>query len=163
MAEDSKPAVGADDILPMQKTSSTALIAGGVGAAVVVGLLIFALSGGESAPAKVESSEKAAIAQQGLTKAELEERQAHLKKTQQALMEAAVDEAEAGKKAAAAAPAPTDATERDATVRSVDAEPKRSGPAPTASKPPAQKKPGNSKKSMDGLDALGADIASALK
>jgi len=160
MANDSKPALGAEDVLPMKKTSSTALIVGGVGAVVVVGLLVFALSGGESAPAKVEATARAADAQQGMTKAEIEERQAHLKKTQAALAAAAADEEQAA--APTPAPAPEPASEP------APAEPARTTTASKSSKPapapaPAKKSGAASKKSMEGLDALGDDIASALK
>jgi hypothetical protein len=155
MANDSKPAVGADDILPMKKASSTALMVGGVGAIVVVGLLVFALSGGEPAPAKkIQATERAADAQQGMTKAELEERQAHLKKTQQALVAAAADEADPEPK-----PAPAAAPAQAAPEQSAPA----SKPAKTPSSAPAKKSGAASKKSMEGLDALGEDIASALK
>jgi hypothetical protein len=158
MANDSKPAVGADDILPMKKTSSTALIVGGVGAVVVVGLLVFALSGGESAPAKVQATEQAADAKQGMTKAELEERQAHLKKTQEALVAAAADEAESK---AAAAPAPMPPPEAEPAEPAKPATASKSSKTPSPA--PAKKSGAASKKSMEGLDALGDDIASALK
>ena len=161
MANDSKQAVGAEDVLPMKKTSSTALIVGGVGGVVVVALLVFALSGGESAPAKVqakvEATEQAADAKQGMTKAELEERQAHLKKTQEALVAAAADEAKS-EKAAEPAPEPEaapDEPEKPATASKSS--------KTTNSTPPAKKSGTASKKSMEGLDALGDDIASALK
>jgi len=159
MADDSKAAVGADDALPMQKTGPAVKIAAGVGGAVVVGLvLFFALSGGTSSATTVSESEKAVTKTQGMTKAELEERQAHLKKTQAALIAAAQDEAAAEQQAA---PPPPQAEPEPEQGASSPAAPTQRAPAPTAKAP--AKKPANSKKSMDGLDALGADITSALK
>jgi hypothetical protein len=116
---------------------------------VILGL-IFGMSGDdkETQKAKAESTQKEADDAQGMTKAELEERQAHLLRTQAALIAADAEETEEAKKqqatqqqkAAAAAPAPA---------------PKgASGPSPK----PAAKKP-----AAGSLDGLGDDIMSGLK
>ncbi len=152
MAQDTKEAVGAEDALPIQKTSPVAKVAAGVGAAVILGLVFFALSGGDDGgQAEVSKTEEAADAKKGMSKAEIAERQAHLKKTQAALLAAAADDAEEEKqkkaeqqrKQAAAAPSPS--------------------PSRSSGSPKPAKKPVNTKKSIDSLDALGADIASALQ
>ena len=155
MAEESKEAVGAEDALPMQKTSPTALIAAAVGGVVILGLVVFALTGGDNKSekaAKVEATEQAADDKAGMTKAELEERQAHLKKTQAALIAAAADDAEEDKEKKAA--------EQKKQAAAAPASSPASAPSPS---PKPAKKPANTKKSMDGLDALGADITNALQ
>src|SRR5690606_2687621 len=116
-----------------------------------------AMSGGgddpEEAKAKADETEKAADAAQGMTKAEAEERAAHLKKTQAALMAAAQEEQaeESGKQAA------EDARKAEAESQAQASAPKPSGSG-SAPKPAV-----NKKKTMDGLDGLGDDITSALK
>ena len=144
MADDGNP----EDALPIKKTSNTAYIAGGVGLVVVLGL-VFGMGGGdeEDAKAKAEQTEKAADESQGMTKAEAQERAAHLKKTQAALIAAAADDqAEEQKKNAAEA---AQAEEKQAAAKP------KSGPAP---KPRV-----NTKKTMNSLDGLGADITAGLK
>ena len=149
MASESKQSVPAEDALPIQKTSPTAKIAAAVGVAIIAGLVVFAVSGGEDEEETVAAANKSADAQTGMTKAELEERQAHLKKTQAALLAAAADEAEEDKKAKPAAQPQQNPSPSQPTAQ-------RPAPKPA-------KKPVNTKKSIDSLDALGADIASALK
>jgi menaquinone-dependent protoporphyrinogen IX oxidase len=121
------------------------------------GLVLFATSGGDpkASAEKVVQSNKEAGAKQGMTKAELEEQQAHLKRTQAALIAAAAEEQEEEQKNAQKEAAHRQA--QQAAQESAAAAPKKaaSGPAP--------KKPVNTKKKMDGLDALGADITSALE
>lgn len=166
MAEEVKSSLG-EDALPMQKAGSGMLIAGGLGVVVIGGLIAFALSGGEPAPAEVKATEKAASESQGMTKVELEERQAHLKKTQAALIAAAEADAKAGKKASPTPQAaPVDEDVEPAPRNSATAKSSTTAKSTTTTQTPAKtaaKKPANSKKSLDGLDALGADITSALK
>jgi hypothetical protein len=141
----------AEDTIPIKKTSSTAYIVGGAGVIVVLGL-VFGLSGGDDdAKAKAESTEKAADKAQGMTKAELEERQEHIKRTQAALIAAAAEEEEEAKEKKAAEEK-KQAEEAEATAA---ASPQPSGGS--------AKKPADKKKTMDSLDGLGTDITSALK
>ncbi len=144
-----------EDALPIQKTGKAVYIAGGVGLLVVLGLLFG--SGGddeEASRAKLESSEKAAS--KGLTKAELEERKAHLKRTQAAFIAAAADEAEEarrnqnGSKKRAPSAAPAHRAKTGGTTA------KRGG-SPKKKSAPRKKAPASN--SLD----FGADIASALE
>lgn len=149
------PSVPAEDTIPIKKTSSTAYIVGGAGVLVVLGL-VFGLSGGDDADeqkAKAASTEKAADKAQGMTKAELEERQEHLKRTQAALIAAAAEEEADAKDQQAAEQKKKD--EQAAATAAADPAPKPAGSAP--------KKPVNNKKTIDSLDGLGSDITSALE
>lgn len=146
------------DALPVNKTGSSVLIFGGVGVVALLAL-VFALSGGDDEAKKqsAAASEKAADAPQGMTKAELAERQEHLKRTQAALIAAANEEAEDEQKKS-----------QETAAKQPDAQAGASpGPAPaksTAAKAPAPKaSPKNTKKSIDSLDSFGSDITSALK
>lgn len=154
MAQDnqSRPAsLPPEDALPIKKTNPVAYVVGGVAVLVVLGLVI-GMSGGddEEQKAKAESSEKSADAAQGMTKAELEERQAHILKTQAALAAAGAEE------------------ERDAAQKNAEAQKKQeqataaTAPADKPAGAPA-KKPVDKKKTMNSLDGLGSDITSALK
>lgn len=149
MAEASNP----EDVLPIKKTSNAVYIGGGVGALAIVGLVV-ALSSGEGGTKSEKAAEtvKAASATQGMTKAELEERAAHIKKTQAALLAAEQEEnVEAAQKKAA-----DDAKQAEAQSEAQASAPK---PASGAAPKPAVDK----KKTMNSLDGLGADITSALK
>ncbi len=140
-----------EDALPIKKTSSAVYIGAGIGAVAIIGLIVAMSGGDDSAKATAEESEKAANAAQGMTKAEAEERAAHLKKTQAALMAAAQEEQaeEAQKKAAEDAKKAEEESKAQASAKPA------SGSAP---KPAV-----NKKKTMNSLDGLGADITSALK
>lgn len=150
MAEEGNP----EDVLPIKKTSNAVYIGGGVGAVVILGLIVGLSGGGDEAKSeKADATEKAANAAQGMTKAELEERAAHIQKTQAALLAAEKEEnAEAVQKKAA-----EDAKQADAEKQAQAAAPKpaASGAAP---KPAV-----NKQKTISSLDGLGADITSALK
>ncbi len=158
-AKKNSSAADADDLsdaLPVNKAGSGVYIAAGVGALAVLGL-IFSLMGGDDSEKKsnAAASEKAADEAQGMTKAELEERQAHLKRTQAAMIAAANEEAEdSAKKAQAEA-----AKEQE---RQAAAAPPSSAQSPSAGKAP-KPAPKNTKKTVDSLDAFGSDITSALK
>lgn len=145
-----------EDALPIKKTSSAVYIGAGVGAVVIIGLVV-ALSGGEEAKNdKAVATEKAADAAQGMTKAELEERAAHIKKTQAALYAAEQEEnAEAAQQKAAE---DSKKAEAESQAQAAAPQPAASGGAP---KPAASNV--NKKKTMSSLDGLGADITSALK
>lgn len=147
-----------EDVLPIKKTSSAVYIGGGIGAVVIVGLII-ALSGGdEQSRDEAAQTEKAADAAQGMSKAEVEERVAHMKKTQAALAAAEQEEGAEAAQQKAANDAKKAEAQDDAQAdapKSASAKPKSGGAAP---KPAVDKK-----KTIDGLDGLGADIADALK
>ncbi len=133
----------------------------------VGGLLVFAMKEdkAEAREQQATQTEQAANAQvsQGMTKAELEERQEHLKRTQAALIAAAEEEeAEAKTKASAQQAAREDA--EDPKSSSPGTKSTGSGKSTASKAPPKpQPKPVDNKKSLDGLDALGADITSALE
>lgn len=152
MAEEGNP----EDVLPIKKTSNAVYIGGGVGAVVILGLIVGLSGGGDEAKSeKAEATEKAADAAQGMTKAELEERAAHIKKTQAALLAAEQEEnVEAAQKKAA------DDVKRAETESQAQA---AAAPAPAPSGGTAPKPAVNKKKTMSSLDGLGADITSALK
>lgn len=153
MVEKTKEAA-AEDALPMQKAGVGTFVVAGAAIVVLGGLAVYSMSGGTAEANKEEATQASQAAEeaQGMTKAELEERQAHLKRTQLALIAAAAEEEAEGRKekkqAAAAAPAAPAPAARSAS---------------TARPAPAPKPVVNKKKSLDGLDALGADITSALK
>lgn len=154
MAEAKNGGGGAGDALPMKKASPMAFLGAGAGVLVIGGLVAFAM-GGENKSERVEkaaATEKAADKAQGMTKAEFEEQQAHLKRTQAAIVAAEAEEQ-----------ATTRAAQQAAAARQAEAEAEAADkrPAPKASSAP--KKSGNPSKSMEGLDALGDDITSALK
>lgn len=151
MAEEGNP----EDVLPIKKTSNAVYIGGGVGAVVILGLIVGLSGGGDEAKSeKAEATEKAADVAQGMTKAELEERAAHIKKTQAALLAAEQEEnVEAAQKKAA------DDVKRAETESQAQA----AAPAPAPSGGAAPKPAVNKKKTMSSLDGLGADITSALK
>lgn len=156
MAEEVKSSRG-EDALPMKKAGSGMLIGAGVGVVVIGGLIAYAVAGGEPAPERAKATVQAETETQGMTKAELEERQAHLKKTQAALIAAAADDAEESQKAAQA----EQAKQAEQTQEAESAEKKSTAASPAPKN--TAKKPANSQKSLDGLDALGADITSQLK
>lgn len=142
-----------EDALPIKKTSKAVYIGGGVGAVVILGLIV-ALSGGDEGAQneKAAASEKAADSAQGMTKAELEERAAHIKKTQAALLAAEQEEnVEAAQQQAAE------------VAKKAEAEPKAQAAAPKPAGGAAPKPAVDKKKTMNSLDGLGADITSALK
>ena len=140
-----------EDALPIKKTSNTVYIFGGVAVAAIVGLIILMSGGKEAVIEKAEETETAAENAKGMTKAEAEERAAHIQKTQAALLAADAEETADAEKQKAA----EDAKKREAQAASSPA------PSPGASpSPAAPKKPAVNKKSLDGL---GDDITSALK
>jgi hypothetical protein len=149
MADEGNP----EDLLPIKKTSNAVYIGGGVGAVVILGLIVALSGGGDAKQEDAVETEKAANAAQGLTKAEAEERMAHIKKTQEALMAAEQEEnVEAAQKKSA----------EDAKKAEAESQAQASAPAKPAAGP-APKPAVNKKKTMNSLDGLGADIASALK
>ncbi len=161
MASDDKHDSVAPDGIPMQKANTSTWIAVGVGAVVVIGLAIFSFSGSEAKKAKAQeiSSEPAgAPAEHQMT---AKEHQAHLLKTQKAL--AAAEHAEALEKQAAEEAA----AKAKMAAEEANAEAEASSGAKVASRSAATPKTTvskqQSKKKMDSLDSLGADITSALK
>ena len=138
-----------EDALPIKKTSNVVYIAGGVAAVAIIGLVLAMSGGKEAAIEKTDAVDQAASDSKGMTKAELEERAAHIQKTQAALIAADAEENADAEKQKAAAEAKRRETEAQAE------------PAPSqGASAPAPKKPAVSKKSLDGL---GDDITSALK
>lgn len=132
------------DALPMQSASPVAYVVGAAVVLVVGGLLVFGMSGAD----EVDEKEPAAEEPAGLTKEELAERQAHLRRTQAALLAVAAEDAEESKK------------ERKAEQQ------QQSNPTQHPSRqtaPSPGPKPVDSGKTSQSLDALGADITSALE
>lgn len=142
------------EALPIQKPGPIVYVVGGGMILALVGILLFALSGGDSEEQKAQK-EQAAEAQvkSGLTLAEQKEQQAHLQKTQAAIAAAQQAEEQEKKAAPQTAPEPEPAAVAPAPQKEVAKQPASSKPA---SAPASQKK-------LDSLDALGADITSALK
>lgn len=147
-----------EDAIPIKKTSSAVYIGVGVGVLVILGL-IFALSGGDDVAKKEEAAEteKAADAAQGMTKAEAEERVAHIKKTQAALLAAEQEE----NAEAAAHKASADAKKAEAENQAEEAPKSAGSKSPSAA--PKPKPAVDKNKTLDSLDGLGSDIADALK
>lgn len=153
--------------LPIKKTNPLVYVGAGV---VVLGLAGAALftSGSDKSSAPVEPEAKAG-SQAPLTKEQQKERLEHLRMTQAALEAAAAEEKTAGgaAKSPAASPATEDAPKSAAPSTSKQAiASKAEAPKAEAPKSEAPKKNVSNeqaKKKAADLDALGADITSALK
>jgi hypothetical protein len=144
-----------EDAIPIKKTSNAVYIGGGVALVAIVGLVLSMSGGKEAAIEKAQETENAASAAKGMTKAEAEERAAHIQKTQAALQAADAEEtADAQQKRAS-----EEAKRREAQAQAAPS-PAPSQGASSSPAAPAPKKPAVNKKSLDGL---GDDITSALK
>lgn len=150
--------------IPMKKTSPTTWVAVGGGVLILGLLLVWGSSGGESTKASAEPAKEAA----GEPRLSAKEAQEHLLKTQKAM--AAAQEEAAQAEARAKPPEAEEAAPEPAAPEPASPEAAAPrAPAPKAvasqdSKPPAKAvSPQQSKKKMDSLDSLGADITSALK
>lgn len=139
-----------EDALPMQAASPVAYVVGLAALLLVGGLVVFAMSEGESSQEEAPPSDAVVDTSANMSKAELEERRAHLRKTQAALIAAAADDAEEHEE------------ERQAEQQR-QASPKSSTAERAAPKPKPKPKPVNTKEASQSLDALGADITSALE
>lgn len=146
--------------IPMKKTNPLVWVGLG-GVAVIVGAVVIVGSGGgepEARPAALKA-ERAGTGEPQISAKEARE---HLAKTQKALAAAEAEVAATkAQEAQEAQEAKGEAEPAFAPPESAAAVAKKSSP-PKASSAPAPSK-ADSKKKMDSLDSLGADITSALK
>lgn len=160
-AKEASEDVNLEAAIPMKKTNPAVVISIVAGIVVAGGAILWSSSGGEPAPqAREEPKAKGDDAPQLSAK----EAQEHLLKTQKALAAAeeevakaaAAAQAEEAARAAEEAPAPAEAPAQKTASKfgassAADTQPK--------AKAPSQ----DSKKKIESLDSLGADITSALK
>jgi ABC-type transport system involved in cytochrome bd biosynthesis fused ATPase/permease subunit len=143
------------DAIPMKKTSSTTIFAIVGALALVGGVVVFTMRGGDGKAKAAAAAPEPAATAADTAKMTAEEYKKHLEITQKSIAGLKEQEEEAAKKKAAE----EEAKAKEASAAGVVRAPGAAAPAGEEGAAPAPKKP--SKKQMDDLQGLG-DIASQL-